>query len=653
MKIKHVILALIYVSVIVSCDGKLSQVLETAGENRAELLKVLDHYKNDSLKRKAALFLIENMDGKQFYTGELLERYDTLFHIYDSLHQNNDYSNNPPVIRQAMMDLQNRYGVLDYTRLKPIPDCQSLSSEYLIHNIDLAFEAWQTNPLLKEKDFSTFCEYVLPYRAGQEKIEVYRDLFYSNYCSLRDSSQNDTTALLKAFREELYINQHFGQSQTMWKYGVDPSVSQMLRGRKGSCGHTCNLYVWALRSCGIPIAVDYVPYWGNRGMGHSWNVLILEDDRIFPFDPFGEKRAVMPYKPAKVFRRMYSTNGRPEDAPSDKDVPSYLLMPNVKDVTAEYVKTFDVTLECDEVQPRRKNKYAVICVFDKVSWKPIYWGKIRGNKVSFENMAGDVCYLAAYYNDNGELIPLTNPFILTEDGNIKKMGNEITEKQSITISRKYPKFPRMDVLARKLVASTIEGSNTREFTNVDTLMRINTPPIDVNDSILCSHKKYQYVRCNIPRHRTGDLAEIVFYGKISKEAPEVRLQGEIIGCPLPDNKNTMPFFMAMDGNYETYFVKTKGNDGYVGLDLGKGNEHYITRVQFCPRSDTNFIIIGNTYELCYWAHDRWISLGQKTANSHELVFDEVPKGQLYILHNLTNGSEERPFTYENGKQVWW
>ena len=40
---------------------QLNEALKFAGENRSELEKVLKHYENDSLKLKAAKFLIENM----------------------------------------------------------------------------------------------------------------------------------------------------------------------------------------------------------------------------------------------------------------------------------------------------------------------------------------------------------------------------------------------------------------------------------------------------------------------------------------------------------------------------------------------------------------------------------------------------------------
>lgn len=98
----HFIITITVILTIVSCDGRLASVLEESGKNRGELVKVLEYYKDDSLKREAAMFLIENMSGKYFYTGELIDKYDTLFSIYDSLHKRGDHAHNPPIIRQAM-----------------------------------------------------------------------------------------------------------------------------------------------------------------------------------------------------------------------------------------------------------------------------------------------------------------------------------------------------------------------------------------------------------------------------------------------------------------------------------------------------------------------------------------------------------------------
>ena len=64
--------------VLASCtrqDQYLEYALKSAGANRPELEKVLDHYQGDTLKYKAAVFLIENMPGHYSYAGKEIEEY--------------------------------------------------------------------------------------------------------------------------------------------------------------------------------------------------------------------------------------------------------------------------------------------------------------------------------------------------------------------------------------------------------------------------------------------------------------------------------------------------------------------------------------------------------------------------------------------------
>jgi hypothetical protein len=112
-----------------------------------------------------------------------------------------------------------------------------------------------------------------------------------------------------------------------------------------------------------------------------------------------------------------------------------------------------------------------------------------------------------------------------------------------------------------------------------------------------------------------------------------------------------PYTNVFDNNLETYFERNGSGLCWVGIDLGEPER--ITRISYCQRSDTNFIIEGETYELCYWKNGEWISMGEQIAKKQFLIYRKVPLGAMYILHNLTKGVEERIFTYENGKQVFW
>ena len=37
----------------------------------------------------------------------------------------------------------------------------------------------------------------------------------------------------------------------------------------------------------------------------------------------------------------------------------------------------------------------------------------------------------------------------------------------------------------------------------------------------------------------------------------------------------------------------------------------------------------------------------------ELTYDNAPANALFLLHNHTKGREERIFTYEGARQIWW
>ena len=78
MKMQKKILWSIIFLLFLSCNNITQQeyALRSAGENRKELEKILNYYSQDpkdSLKYKAACFLIENMDSHFYFTGTQLE----------------------------------------------------------------------------------------------------------------------------------------------------------------------------------------------------------------------------------------------------------------------------------------------------------------------------------------------------------------------------------------------------------------------------------------------------------------------------------------------------------------------------------------------------------------------------------------------------
>ena len=106
--------------------------MELAGENRPELEAVLQHYstdKADSLKYRAARFLIENLPLHYGYAGKGLEDFKC---DYDSLFCDKD------IPRQVLRGRAKNYNP-DFTNVHPAFDLSELSRDFLIRHIDNAF----------------------------------------------------------------------------------------------------------------------------------------------------------------------------------------------------------------------------------------------------------------------------------------------------------------------------------------------------------------------------------------------------------------------------------------------------------------------------------------------------------------------------------
>lgn len=139
---------------IIACKGKMPATVEAAlkdaGNNRRELQKVLEHYSApaDTLKLKAAKFLIANMPYHYGYYGSEMEKHGIIFSIIDTL----SYRKENVTVEDKMHIGDSLLTIYDEPRqdgVKAIPDTKVVSADYLITNIDFAFRAWQQAPWRK------------------------------------------------------------------------------------------------------------------------------------------------------------------------------------------------------------------------------------------------------------------------------------------------------------------------------------------------------------------------------------------------------------------------------------------------------------------------------------------------------------------------
>lgn len=124
---------------------EIDHVMAFAKTNRPELEKVLTHYQHDSLKLKAACFLILNMPGHGSYTGKNIEVF------YAGLDSLLSFPMNTDSCKATVNQLIEHQNVL--IGLKWQEDIHTIKADFLINNIDRAFEAWQQEPFAKQLDF--------------------------------------------------------------------------------------------------------------------------------------------------------------------------------------------------------------------------------------------------------------------------------------------------------------------------------------------------------------------------------------------------------------------------------------------------------------------------------------------------------------------
>lgn len=220
----------------------------------------------------------------------------------------------------------------------------------------------------------------------------------------------------------------------------------------------------------------------------------------------------------------------------------------------------------------------------------------------------------------------------------------------MTLKRKYPVLEYVYWYLTRLEGGEFQASNDKDFRQFHTVFRIaecraEGYEIDVPDSIPpCRYWRYYSDR----KGGFCTMAEIAFHDSKDGEP----LKGEVIGTEgslwdLPDRTKEKVF----DGDILTFHEAANPDTSWVGMDFGRPVK--MNHIYYVGRGDGNSIEKGDEYELMCWKNGTWESVGRMTADGPSLPFEGVPAGGLYLLKDLTKGHDERIFTFEGGKQVWW
>jgi len=337
----------------------------------------------DSLKRKAAEYLLAGLPRQWHYDTDILEETG---------------------VKKKVMDVE----VID--------------ADYLAENIEYAFRAWEL-PWARDVSFEDFCRYLLPYKMGNEAPERWRAAVWEEYASLREAALAEPGMRPSEVcrRVDAVVNTwytvHYNDN-----YPADAGYLKAKDLRGGTCAGSSLMILYPLRALGICASCECVPHWGNRSSSHAWTAL-YENGQLIQFngpelDPGRTKEEFigvgrMLRKRPKVLRRDYLSAGK-------------------IDVTTEYLPTAELNIRG---RGERSGKPGLM-VFDNERWCSVAEGTWRGRWAVFPAVARGVAFLPVA-SENGRGRALGWPLVVERNGRLRLFRPSLW-RRTVRLTAKYP-----------------------------------------------------------------------------------------------------------------------------------------------------------------------------------------------------------------------
>ncbi|AWK04311.1 hypothetical protein HYN56_08705 [Flavobacterium crocinum] len=405
---------------------------------------LFERYKSEIEKKEAAKFLIDNLEI----------HYSENYNWIDKQNKKVDFNElNYSDFKRAEQVFKK---LQDSVKLKPktyqVKDIDVITPEFLIKNIDQAFQVWKNNPWSHSYNFKTFCEYILPYRSLTEPLEDWRSEYLQLVAQASLKAKNVNQPVDVATQTILELkNFRFLDSRP------DPipylSPKQLLFRREGACNDLANLTLLACRSMGLAVTFDFTPEYGASSKRHFWDTVIDENGKHIPFNGncFGNPQG-LPYaynatekRLAKVFRKTFSIQQSSLAAIKDTAVipNGFLREKNILDVTEEYVATGKISYP---INPESKNTTAYLNVFNLAKWRVIDWGQKKSNTIEFQNLGSNIVYLPSFYDPASKKMSYAKyPVLLDSNAKQQILNPNYNKTFSYNLTRdKNKKGPGLD-----------------------------------------------------------------------------------------------------------------------------------------------------------------------------------------------------------------
>lgn len=615
------------------------------------LQRVIDHYQNDEEKLRAAEFLIDNLPYHKGVAYTDLEPNKLAYRLFGS----GKYTQ-----FEVRDSVERKYG---YWGVRT-PMYQSdiyINPEFLIDNIDWAFKVWKEQPWGKSVGFEQFCEYILPYRVGNEPLYPWREKIYRQFQPIIDALPNDSnklkpTYIVSVLLDSLLKKTFYFTGEISSEVRVGPDIVET---RGGSCLDLSDMLVYICRALGVPCGIDCLPMRGDNNAPHFINFIEDTDGRCYYFSILYRMGRVFHCELirdvyGKMYRQTFSINKemvKQMDTPVGEVHPSFRY-PCIKDVTNVYAKKKCWNLKI----PKNKllatedgpedDELLYLCMSNRYSWVPVDFSKQKDDTITFEDCHGGVTYcVGKYYPGRKVMTMVTDPFWVEKDSCRLSFFTPEDETENVTLFNKFGMV--VEPFIWRMENGVFEGSNDPTFNHVDTLHQITIAPkrLCTRVSIDNPHK-YRYLRYKGKDGSYCNVSEVGFYAVDNLNEP---LTGRIIG-PEEGKEGRYSFYNVFDKKTDTSYNHPKADGGWAGIALDVPAQ--IGKIMYTPRNRDNFVRKGDTYELFICRNGKWISHGIQVSTSDSLLYHDVPKNTLLLLRNHTRGVAERIFEYKDGKQYY-
>lgn len=578
--------------------------LNTAADNRSNLEYVLDYYETDSLKRLAAEYLIAAMP----------------YH-YSYIESDSEDSIKATLASMAHLRKECDSKLKSYVKMPNmrIYDQQLISASLLISNIDRAFASWRKRPWSRYISFEQFCNFILPYRVGDERPEEWREIYEQRYAPLMDSLCKSSDIIVAVSTIQRCL-----KDTSFYYHDVCnlPSLGPkfLLNHRIGTCRESTDFALYLFRALGIPVTTDYSRIDGT----HIWNMVLDSTGRyeMFWMDSWNgivaRRGGSDGLLKGKVYRRMFF----PEQGSL------------FKDVTSSYFGHNSIKIKMDtpgEVQ---------LAVFAYGQWHPFYRPAVHKKTVHIKNIEPGNTYILMR-NEN----LVSYPFIPDSSGHVTYFHPDTIHRRVVQVKRKrripFWLIEHMQLSKMMRIEADIDphfSSKTYDY---------YLPGTQSNYNWIYPDTSMRFVKLSASPGRPAQMAELRFFRDFDRQDTIHSTRIFMTDKPGWGRKAES----IIDNDELTYF-RSEAINGKIVVDLGQ-NEH-VSVIEWVPRNDDNFIRFGDEYELMYLdGPSGWIGLGRQIARDTILIYDNAPSNAVFYLKNYTRGREEFSFIInQNGQQVF-